>query len=597
MRVLPVSLVRFLVAIVVGLGLAGARPVRAQEPSVPIGAVVDAPFTDLRWQSRRLRELGSSKATVLFFVSIECPLVQRYLPRIGELAKAYAERGVVFLVVNVGAGDEFVDAVGEVTLRAPAAVFARDFDLQLANACGVDRTGAAVVLDATGRMVYRGRVDDQYGYSGMRERATSNELRDALEALLSGQPIAVAESAISGCKITPRVAPAPAAVPSYAKDVAPILHRHCVACHRPGGEAPFALLDEAQAKKHAAMIGEVVDQGRMPVWYGSSLHGAFRNHRRMPAAERDTLLAWIQGGMPSGDAKDLPAPPELPTGTWRLGEPDLVISMKAPIRLPAEGTVPYQYVILPYSFKEDTWVEAIEIKPDNERVLHHCNLARVKFGEQFSQDGFITGYVPGGDPMVLDPGHAVRIPAGSVLALQAHYVTTGQNEVDKLRVGLRFPRVPVQKEVQVAIVADFRFAIPPGAMAHPVKAQRTLKQDALGIGMFVHMHLRGRDMLVTAEQYGQKETLLLVPNYNFDWQQSYRWEFGKVRFARGTRIEALAHFDNSAWNPFNPDPTATVKFGLETTDEMHYLFLFWVGEQEALDLRIDPKSGQVLAGR
>ncbi|MFN7589577.1 MAG: redoxin family protein, partial [Planctomycetota bacterium] len=146
MRAFPVQLVRLVAAFVCVLVATAIPRLAAQEPTVPIGAVVDAPFTDLRWQTRRLPELGESKATVLFFASIECPLVQRYLPRIGEMAKAYAARGVVFVVVNVGAGDEFVDAVGDVTTKAPAAVFARDFDLQLAKACGVDRTGAAVVL-------------------------------------------------------------------------------------------------------------------------------------------------------------------------------------------------------------------------------------------------------------------------------------------------------------------------------------------------------------------------------------------------------------------------------------------------------------------
>jgi len=146
---------------------------------------------------------------------------------------------------------------------------------------------------------------------------------------------------------------------------------------------------------------------------------------------------------------------------------------------------------------------------------------RVKFRQQFSQDGFITGQVPGGDAMVLDPGTALRIPAGSALALQAHYVTTGQAEEDRLQLGLRFPRVPVQKELRVQIVADFRFAIPPGANAHPVKAARKFDVDALGIGMFVHMHLRGRDMTVRAlPPAGTAETLLQVPAYNFDWQQS-----------------------------------------------------------------------------
>jgi hypothetical protein len=190
----------------------------------------------------------------------------------------------------------------------------------------------------------------------------------------------------------------------------------------------------------------------------------------------------------------------------------------------------------------------------------------------------------------------VRIPAGSALALQAHYVTTGEPEVDRLRVGLRFPRVPVQKEMKVAIVADFRFQIPPGAVAHPVKAVRTLRDDAVGIGMFVHMHLRGRDMVAIARTPdGGEETLLLVPNYNFDWQQSYRWAPASKTFPRGTKIEALAHFDNSRWNPFNPDPAQTIRFGEDTTDEMMYLFLFWVARDEALGLTVDSKSGRAAA--
>ena len=571
-------------------------PLVAQSPAA-LGSKVDAPFTDLRWQPRRLADLGAKRATVLFFATIECPIVQRYLPRIGQLARDYQERGVVVVVVNVSPGDRFVDAVGEVTQKAPAAVFARDFDLALANACGVDRTGAAVVLDGEGKLVYRGRVDDQHNYTGMRDKPSRDDLRLAIDDVLAGQPVTTAETAISGCKITPPPPlPTSAPVPTFARDIAPLLQQHCQECHRPGGEAPFPLLDEAHAKKHAAMLGEVVAQDRMPPWYGSSLHGAFDNVRGMTDGEKATLRAWLQGGMPSGDAKELPPPKALPQPGWRIGEPDLVLAPKGDLRIPADGTVPYQYIFLPFHFTEDTWVEAIEIKPDNERVLHHCNLARVKWGEKFSQDGFITGYVPGGDPMVMDPGTAVRIPAGSALVLQAHYVTVGQPERDRVRVGLRFPRVPVQKETQVAIVADFRFAIPPGAMAHPVRAARTLKDDAVGIGLFVHMHLRGRDMLVTATPPdGTAETLLLVPNYNFDWQQSYRWAPGKQRFAKGTRITALAHFDNSTWNPFNPDATQTVRFGQETTDEMMYAFLFWVREHEQLGLVVDRTNGHLVA--
>jgi mono/diheme cytochrome c family protein len=574
--------------------LAVAAPTQAP-PAATLGAVVEAPFTDLRWQPRRLAELGATTATVLYFSTLECPIVQRQLPRIGALARDYEPRGVVVLVVNVGPGDTLVDAAAQVALMAPAAVFAKDFELALAQACGVDRSGAAVVLDRGRRLVYRGRVDDQHGYTGARPAPSRHDLRAALDDLLAGRPVAVPTTEISGCRITP---PAPtdaaAPVPTFARDVAPVLQRHCQACHRPDGEAPFALLTEADARKHAAMLAEVVQQGRMPPWYGSSAHGPFVNHRGLAAAERTALVRWATEGMPSGDAAQLPPPPPLPATGWRIGEPDLVVEIKAPIRLPADGTVPYQYFVLPYRFEHDTWVEAIEIRPTNARVLHHCNLARVRLGEPFSQEGFVTGYVPGGDPLVMDPGTAVRIPAGSALALQAHYVTTGQPETDRLRVGFRFPRVVVQKEMQVTIVANQRFEIPPGARAHPVRAARKLPADAEGIGLFVHMHLRGRDMLVTATAPdGAEQTLLLVPNYNFDWQQSYRWPRGERTFGRGTRFAALAHFDNSAWNPFNPDPGQTVRFGLETADEMMYLFVFWVAQHEALGLVVDERTGRV----
>lgn len=575
------------------VSIAAALP--AQTPAVPLGATVDAPFVDLRWQTRRLAELGAAQATVLFFATIECPLVQRYLPRLGRLARDLEPRGVVVLVVNVGPGDAFVDAIGQVAEIAPAATFGKDFTGMLAAACGVDRTATAIVLDASGHLVYRGRVDDQYGYVGARPEPSRDDLRLAVEDVLAGRQVAVPVTEVQGCRITRPQMQAPSRAPTYHGDVAKILHRHCIDCHRPGGEAPFPLLDEAAARRHAAMLGEVVAQQRMPPWYGSSRYGAFTNHRGLSAQERDVLLAWVEAGAPSGDAADAPPPPRLPEGDWRIGEPDLVLTLKSDVRLPADGIVPYRYFVLPHRFAQDTWIEAIEIRPDNKRVLHHCNLARVRLGEPFSHDGFITGYVPGGDAMVLDPGTAVRIPAGSALALQAHYVTTGTPEVDRLRVGLRFPRVPVQKELRVAIAANTRFSIPPGARAHPVRASRRIDEAAIGIGMFVHMHLRGRDMLIAAEAPdGSSETLLLVPNYNFDWQQSYRWAPGAREFAPGTRIRALAHFDNSAWNPFNPDPTTTVHFGLETTDEMMYAFLFWVARDQALDLAIDPATGHAV---
>lgn len=585
------------IALVAGFaGLLAQAPSAPSSPPAAFGERIDAPFTDLRWQRRRLDELGAEAATVVFFATVECPVVPRYLPKLGRLAKDYAARGVVVLVVYCGAEDLLVDAAAQCVVQAPTAVFGKDFDGRFCAACGVDRTGTALVLDRERRLRYRGRVDDQYGYTGARAQPSRDDLRLALDAVLEGRPVEVAATEATGCRLVwPSHAEEP--VPTYWQHVEPLVREHCAVCHRPGGAAPFALQTEAQVQKHAAMASEVTAEGRMPLWYGSSAQ-SFANHLALPAGARTVFTRWLAAGMPTGAPPAEPPAPLPPAPEWRIGTPDQVLALKAPVRLPAEGTVPYHYFVLPFRFEQDTWVEALEIKPQNPRVLHHCNLARVKVGEKFSQDGFVTGYVPGGDPMVLDAGTAVRIPAGSVLALQAHYITTGEPEQDRIQVGLRFPRVPVQRELQVAIVADFRFEIPPGARAHPVRAARTLPDDAEGIGMFVHMHLRGRDMAVTAEAPdGSRETLLVVPNYNFDWQQSYRWARGTRTFAKGTRIRALAHYDNSAWNPFNPDPTVAVRFGLETTDEMMYLFLFWERAGEQLGLVVEPTTGRVSPAR
>lgn len=559
-------------------------------PSEP----VDAPLTDRRWLRRQLAELAGPCATVVFFAGVGCPIVQRYLPRIGALAREREADGVRVLVVNTGPGDGLVEAAAQQVELAPAASFAKDFDGALARALGVERTATAVVLDGARRIVYRGRVDRQYRYAGAAPDPGRADLAEAVADVLAGRPVAVASTPVEGCRITAAPPAPPAEVPTFARDVAPLLHRHCQDCHRPGGEGPFALGTFDEVHRHLQMVGEVVDQQRMPPWYGSPRHGEFANVRGLSAAERQTILAWVAAGGPAGTG-EAPLPPRPPAGRWRIAAPDLVLRVPVPVRLPAEGYVPYKYFVLPHRFERDTWVEAIEIRSEDGRVLHHCNLARVRWGEPFSQDGFVTGQVPGGDAMVLDPGTAVRIPAGSALALQAHYVTVGEPVVDRLETGLRFARGRVDKELRVCIVSDRRFRIPPGASAHPVAAQRRLRHAARGIGLFVHMHLRGRDMTVRAvPPEGGPETLLVVPNYNFDWQQSYRWGPAGRLFPAGTVIAAEAHYDNSAGNPFNPDPAATVGFGLQTLDEMMYAFLFYVRDDERLGLAVDPATGHVV---
>jgi hypothetical protein len=259
-------------------------------------------------------------------------------------------------------------------------------------------------------------------------------------------------------------------------------------------------------------------------------------------------------------------------------------------------------VILPYVFKEDTYVSAIEILPHNRNVVHHCNMAYVSIAKmKGGDDTFITGYVPGGQPMDLrpktqsDPEVAYKIPAGSSLVLQIHYTTTSKEEESLISVGFRYPKKGVDKITHHLVLDPRNIAIAPRDPMWKLSAKKTIPKSATLLGMFTHMHVRGRDMTFIAEfPGGQRETLLEIPNYNFEWQLAYEC---RNRLPAGTKIEAIAHFDNSKFNVYNPDPNRTVPYGPQTYDEMFNGFVFWTNDDENLNLNVDPKTGHVVKGQ
>lgn len=576
---------------------------RAEEPLAPGAKVGPLEFMDARFLTRRLDDLGERKATVLVFVTQACPLAKQVLPRLVALEAATRERGARFLLVDVGL-DAHVHGTAALALDHgvpfPAVV---DPDGAAARRLGVKVTPTVVVLDAKGALAYRGRVDDQHRPGGARPAPTRDDLKEALEDVLGGGAVRVAETTAEGCAVPGPRAPAAGPAPTWAQ-VAPIVERACAPCHREGGEAPFPLEGYQDAWVNADALADVVKRRQMPPWFAASSAASggprWLNDRSLTAEERGALLAWVAAGAPLGDPKAAPAPrapAPPPHGGWRIDAPDLVVSMPKAVDLPADGLVPYRYEVLPHQFEDDTWVAQLEIKADNPRVLHHCNLAYVLPEDGFQKGHFIAGQVPGGDCMKLAPGQAMKIPAGAMLVLQLHHVTTGKPERDRVSVGLRWPRDPVKKQVHHLIVNEGDLSIPPGAGHHEVKAARTLKHDATVLALFTHMHLRGKDMTFTARAAdGEARRLLQVPAYAFDWQLTYRPEPGAVRLKKGTRIECVGHFDNSAWNPFNPDPKATVVEGPQTMNEMFFGFVFYTDDAEELDVRVDAATGAATAG-
>jgi mono/diheme cytochrome c family protein len=372
------------------------------------------------------------------------------------------------------------------------------------------------------------------------------------------------------------IAAAADAAPTFAKDVAPILYSHCVECHRPTMFAPMSLVKYEEARPYAQVIKRRVVARQMPPWNADPAIGHFKNDPRLTDQEIDTIARWVDRGAPRGNDRDLPPLPALAEG-WTIGKPDAVFAMAAPFRIPANGAVEYQYVRIPVNLPEDRWIQAIEIKPGARAQVHHVIAYTQPSGEPISERGVlgptnIGGVTPNKPGMVFPDGVARLIRGGHDIILQMHYTTNGTEALDRTEVGVIFAPRPPAKAAAGGLVINPRFVIPPNDGNFEVRGVARVMQDTVLTSMTPHMHVRGKDMTYIAQfPDGRTETLLSVPHYDFNWQITYELA-EPIVLPRGTRLEVIAHFDNSPGNKFNPDPSQAVRWGDQTWEEMMIVF-------------------------
>jgi hypothetical protein len=361
-----------------------------------------------------------------------------------------------------------------------------------------------------------------------------------------------------------------ASKPTYSKDVASILNNRCVECHRAGEVAPMAFTSYKEVRPWAKAIKNAVAVRAMPPWLADPSHGNFRNDRRLSDREIETISTWVANGAPEGNPALTPALPTFETG-WSIGKPDQVFDIGTEFEIPAEGTVAYKYFTVPTNFTEDKWVQAAEIRPDKRKAVHHIIVFIQEPGATGRGGGtqnLLTGYAPGEQPMIFQPGTAKLVKAGSKLMFQVHYTPNGTALKDRSYVGLKYASEAPKLRAMTGNALNAGFKIPAGDPSYQVKSSWTAKDDVDLIAFMPHMHLRGKDFQYTiVYPDGRDEVMLNVPKYDFNWQLSY--ELAKpLMLPKGTRIDCVAHFDNSANNKYNPDPTKEVKWGDQTWEEM-----------------------------
>ncbi len=417
----------------------------------------------------------------------------------------------------------------------------------------------------------------------------------------------------AGLWLAAALAAAPKPTPvTFHKDVEPILQNRCQGCHRPGEIGPMPLLTYKQARPWAKAMREAVLLKKMPPWFVEAGSRKFSNDHSLSRQEIDTLAAWADGGAREGKANQAPPPRRFVEG-WNIRKPDVVIEMPQEFAVLASGKMDYQYVVLPTGFTEDKWVQMAEVRPSFTAAVHHAVVfmrdPQSKWLREEGRPGIpfapprqtpegrprndtggggneiLTIYTPGMVPDIWEPGVAKLVKAGTDLVFQMHYTANGKAGADRTKIGLVFATEPPRERVLTLGPANMGLVIPPGDANFKVESRAGFVNPSRLVSLFPHMHLRGK-----AFEYklvyptGESETILKVNPYRFNWQLSYKLE-KPLPLPAGTRLECTGWFDNSANNPTNPDPTATVRWGEQSWEEMMIGFL-----DVAFDAKMDRRS-------
>ncbi len=513
------------------------------------------------------------RAIVLFTHGVGCPLVRKRYEQLHQLAESYASKGVAVWMLNASAQDSYQDLQAEASEFELSLPILDDDTQEVARALGINRTAEAILIDtASMEMVFRGPIDDRLSYEAAKPVASQSYLTDALEALLAGREITLAQVDAPGCQIHFPAWEAHQRHPvDYARDIAPLLQEKCVRCHINGGIGPFALSSFDKVQGWSDMIQEVVLTGRMPPWQADPHQGQFTGDLSLSVQEKQDLLHWIDQGALRGEGEHDPlAAIDSASEDWHLGMPDHVVSIPAQ-SVPAEGIVDYRYLTMAFPFEEDTWITGADVLPGDRQALHHV----IAFilppeGEGRRYRRWLTGYAPGVKASLFPADTGILIRQGERLLLELHYTAYGKAVEDQTQLGLYVSKVARKHRLETGIFIDQSIQIPPHDRAFPWSRSESIKKDIILYSMNPHMHFRGKAMRFELEHPdGSRETLVSVPRYNFNWQHTYVLE-KPLRVAAGSQLHLHALWDNSERNPSNPDPSAQVAWGEQSFQEMFF---------------------------
>jgi hypothetical protein len=403
-------------------------------------------------------------------------------------------------------------------------------------------------------------------------------------------------------------------VPVFTKDVLPILQEKCQACHRPDQIAPMSLLTYQEVRPWVKSIVKEVTAKNMPPFHANSPKNHFKDDPRLSEAEIELISDWAKNGAPQGDPSEAPKPKRWGGNSWFMDEPDQILEFPE-YELTANSQDDYIIFYSDYVFPEDTWVQAIEFKTDNFKVVHHAGIFAVDSTFEVPEElillnnsddrtnvvvekrfdlikqNFLITWLPGQKYEYRDRGQGYLIQKGERLILQVHFAPADTPEKADFQVGLKFVHGAVESKTIALVSIMTALEIPPNTPSHEVKQRAPFMKDSYIQAFNVHMHLRGKSSKFRFHYPdGRVETVFDVPKYSFDWQRVYHLA-NPFRVPKGTQVEYIGEWDNSAENPLNPDPNQKAVWGNKTSDEMYSGTVFYTVD---LDEPILVKHGREL---
>jgi hypothetical protein len=550
-------------------------------PSEPRQEVGDFALLDQNGRFHQLRRQHDARAVVLMIAGNGCPVVRQNVSKLQALRRRFPE--VQFWMLDANPQDDAASILAETREFGVTLPVLKDESQMVAQSLGIKRTAEIVAIGAKDwRVFYRGALDDQMVQGAVKTAATEPYLEQALRAFLASKPIAVSNTSAAGCLVHYDWAlDVPADQISYARHIAPILQRKCVSCHSAGNIGPFAMSSYSKVRGFSDQIREEILSQRMPPWSADLHYGAFQGDRSLTPAEAQTLVRWIDAGLPRGSSGEDPlaevAKSQIKPEEWVLGRPDYIVTPSHRMEIPATGVVDYITNVVDCPIAGDAWLKGVVVRPDNRQVLHHV-IVYLEYPQGYPgsdrwEDKWLVGWAPGAKPSFYPDGTGKFLPKGCKLRFQLHYTPYGKEATDLTELGLYVQAQRPATELQMRGVASLDFNIPPRAPDSRTLAILDLSRDTLIYELAPHMHKRGSWFRYEAlYPDGAYEVLLSVPHYNFNWQHTYRFRDPK-RVPAGTRILCTGGFDNSRSNPDNPDPNKSVRWGDQSFDEMFIGFM------------------------